>query len=435
MNNFEVFIGFDFGTSFSKICYTVNGDLYVYKKNGSPFIPTEIYYSIDDKEIYINKDVYTKRLIPVKYFKYSMVFEPIINKQIKDALPSNLTYQQINILFSIYFLACTIKEIKQIIKDKYKNINDILWEINMSAPINDYSGEIYDLYYNVLNSAYILSDDIQLNKIHINLINEIYNNVKKGISKKNDVLSIHPELFVEAVYFTNNNLHGLDYGSYMVMDIGGGTVDIGILWKRKWDNNIIYDLVVINILKYGLERFIDELKNMGIKEQDINDILKYGKHNEMTITIKNYFKKNLEKMISIEEKTPKAGIDDIINKRIYYTGGGCKLFWYKNILSSIDNKITEDEIQINLLPLNYDNSHHDVHRLIIAIELARPVDTIKKNLGSTKIINADKIITGEDFTEIEVKETNIGSPKITKINWTYNDLQDRQKELYGDDPI
>jgi len=437
MNNFEVFIGLDFGTSLSKICYNVKGDLYVYKMNDSPFIPTEIYYSIDNKEVFLNKDTYSQHLIPVKYFKYSMVFESLFNEQIMKNLPSKFTYKQINILFSIYFLASVIKEVKQeIINKHYKNtdINDIVWEINMSAPINNYHGEIYELYNDVLNSAYILSNEFLIKNIHINRINETYNKVKNGSLKKNDFLSIHPELFIEAVYLTNNNIFGLDFGSYMIMDIGGGTVDIGILWKREDGNRIFYDLVVINIIKYGVEKIIDEMENMGIKREDANIILEYGNNNKKLITINDFFIKNIKKMIDIEANIPKVGIDNIINKRIYYSGGGCNLLWYKNIVHSIkNNKITEDKIPIKSLPLNYNNN--DVHRLIIAMELARPVDSIEINMGSTIIISGEKIIPEDDFSKIEIKETNIIRPKTTQKSWTYNDLQDRQKEQYGDDPI
>jgi len=438
MSNFDVYIGLDFGTSFSKVCYNVKGDLYVYKKKDSPFIPTEIYYNTDTIEVFNNNDIYTQQLIPVKYFKYSMVFESIINKQILNNLPANLTYKQINILFSIYFLACVIKDVKQeIINKYYKNtdIKDIVWEINMSSPINDYQGKIYNLYFDVLNSAYNLANDCQLTNIHINKINDIYNKVKNGIIIKNELLSIHPELFIEAVYLTNNNLLGLDYGSYMVMDIGGGTVDIGILWRREWRNSTKYDLVVINIIKYGVERIIDELENIGIIRKDINSILERGEFNINTLIINEYFINNIEKMIDIEESDPKIGIEDIFNKRIYYTGGGCNLLWYKNIVNSINSsKITEDKIPIKSLPLNYNNKQ-DAHRLIIAMELARPVDTIEMNLGSTRIINGEKIISGNESLEFEIKETTITRSKPVQKIWTYNDLQDRQKELYGDEPI
>jgi len=434
MNNFDVFIGIDFGTSFSKICYNVKNDLYVYKKNDSPFIPTEIYYNMSNKEVFISKDIYPQQLISVKYFKYSMVFESIKNEQIMKSLPENLTYKQINILFSIYFLAFIIKEVKQEIKNKYfinTDIKNIIWEINMSSPINDYQGEIYDLYFDVLNSAYILANDYRLTNIHINIIYEIYNKVKNGKIKKNELLSIHPELFIEAVYLTNNNIIGLDYGSYMVMDIGGGTVDIGILWRRRWENRTINELVVINIIKYGVEKIIDELENIGIVRKDVNSILEHGEVNKNTIIYNDYFIKNIEQMIDIEKGDPKIGINDIFNKRIYYTGGGCNFLWYKNIVNSIKNSnITEDKIPIKSFPLNY-NIKHDVHRLIIAMELARPVDTIEMNLGSTRIINGEKIIPGNEFTEIEIKETIINRSKPTQKILTYDDLQDRQRELYG----
>lgn len=437
MSNFDVYIGLDFGTSFSKVCYNVKGDLYVYKRDASPYIPTEIYYSKENKEVFINKNLNSKHLIPVKYFKYSMVFDPIIDEKINKSLPINLTYKQINIIFSIYFLACLVKEVKhEIIKKYYKNINtdNIKWEINMSAPIDDYHREIYDLYNDVLNSAYILASEDQLEYFHIDKINEIYNNIQNNKIMKNDILSIHPELFVEAVYFTENNIYGLDYGSYMIMDIGGGTVDIGILWKRKWSNTETkYDLIVISIIQYGVEKIVDELKKIGIGKQDGVNILVYGKHDRKVESINDFFIKNIKKMIEIEGNNPKTGIDNINDKRIYYAGGGCSLLWYKNIVNSIkNNRITEDIIPINLLPLNYDNKKQDVHRLIIAMELANPVDKIERNLGTTIIINGEKIIPGDDFSKIEIIETCIirNEPR----NY-HNDLQDRQRDIYGDNPI
>jgi hypothetical protein len=363
-----------------------------------------------------------------------MVFDPIINEQIMNNLPSGFSYHHVNILFSIYFLSCIIKEVKNDIKNKYyKNINenDIKWEINMSAPINDYQGKIYDLYYNVLNSAYILANDFQTKSINIDNINKIYSSVKNGSSKKYDILSIHPELFVEAVYFTEDRKPGLDYGSYMIMDIGGGTVDIGILWRRKWENSVKYDLVVINILKYGVEIIINELNKLGIVDQDINSILKNGEYNEKIKFINDFFVKNIQKMIDIESIAPKVGIDNITKKLIYYAGGASNLLWYKNIVGQIKNNIiTEDKIPIKSSPLNYKNKQ-DAHRLIISMELAQPLDGIEMNFGSTIIINAGEIISGNDFSEFEIKEANIIRPKTTTSDERFYAGLDYQKEIYG----
>ena len=434
MSKHEVYVGLDFGTSYTKVCYNVKDDMYIYKRNDTPFIPTKIYYSKNKKEVYMHN--IKQDLILVKYFKYSMVFEPIGNKRLVNNMPEGYKYEELNIVFSIYFLACIIQEVKlEILEKHYKNTNkiDIDWEINMSAPINDYIGEIFDLYVNVLEAANILSDQVVIEGVSIEDIWNIYNGIKNGHVIKNELLSIHPELFVQAVYFTNNNPYGLNFGSYMIMDIGGGTIDIGIMWRRKWNNDVIYDLVVVNILNYGVEVIDYKLSKQGLNRDEVIKCLANTLKNDNTNYYSSIFTTNINKMLEEEFKQPLNGIDNITKKRIYYSGGGSIFPWFKQHVNSIKkHTIVEDEIQINKQPLNYNNDKKDLHRLIIAMELAQPVDMIERNLGSTIIINGNKMIPGKINPIFEVQRSEIKKLHIDQDkDCNHEKLYQLQKDLYG----
>jgi hypothetical protein len=95
-----------------------------------------------------------------------------------------------------------------------------------------------------------------------------------------------------------------------------------------------------------------------------------------------------------------------------------------------NNPIIEDNYPIDKTPVNYNND--DIHRLIIAMELAQPIEEIAKNFGSTYIISGNTEIPNY----IEVKQENISIKEDGKhVLTNYEKLQDLQKELYGDDPI
>ena len=412
MSENEVYIGIDFGTSFSKICYRVEGDLHVYMQNNTPFIPTQVFFSKDTNNVCFYK---TKEdFLCAKYFKYSMAFEPIKNQQIIKNLPSGYTYEDLNKYFSIYFLACIIKKVKHYIIEKhFPRIleSDIDWEINMSAPINNYYGDIFNLYNNVLAAASILSKQNIIQGYSIDKIEKLYESEVNTDSSNKDIY-VHPELFVQAVYFTDPKTieFGHKIGSYMIMDIGGGTVDIGIFWRRGWGDDVKFDLTVANILNYGVEVIREDLESNGISENNVQEFFQNNFRNELTDKYSSIFTLNINKMIEEEERIPRVDIEDISNKRIYYSGGGSLFPWFKKRIDSITkNIITEDKISIDIRPKDY-RSDKDLHRLIIAMVLSQPYEAIERHMGTTVIINGNRIIPGKTNPNFEVQKSEIKRP-------------------------
>jgi len=441
MAKLDVFLGIDFGTSFTKVCYNINGTTYVYKNGNSPFIPTELYYSTSNNIIFLKKSINENEVFKVKYFKYSMAFDGLHIKEISDNLPIGYKYKELANIFSIFFLSDIIKNVKKEILNftgiKPENINI---EINMSAPINDYRGGIYDLYRSVLISAFLLSqNNSESNSISIEDVKKIFKKVESEYSTSYyEQLKVHPEIFIEAVHFINKP--GYNFGSYVIMDIGGGTVDVGILWKREWEGREYFDLIVINIIKYGIEVLKNKLEK-ELNDEVIINILKnwlYENNNKKAeyIDLKKEselssdFLNNLKKMIDIEENALRNGIKDIKSKRIFYSGGGYNFSWYKKNISNIGNhQIVEDKYQIEKIPQNIDKKV-DLHRLVIAMELAQPEDRISQNMGSTTIITGQTKIPGTNNFQFDICETNI--IREVKKQMDYYDLQDRQRELYGE---
>jgi hypothetical protein len=446
MAKHDIFIGIDFGTSFSKVCYNLDDTIYVYKVNNDPFIPTEVFYSVDKKEIYLRKPSSEINICKARYFKYSMAFDGLSMEEISKKLPFGYTYKKLATMFSIFYLSFIIRDVKNEINNKLVgkiDITSINWEINMSAPINDYRGTLHQLYQNVLITANILSEKTNSKDImNINEIDKIYTEIINHKSNENinyDTLNIYPELFIEAVFFTNNP--GIDIGSYIIMDIGGGTVDVGILWKREWEGRILFDLVVVNILKYGLDVLCNKLiTGKGPDEKAILKILMEWAENksldkekyinlEQEKEFSDNFLSNIRRMLEIEATRPVVGLNDINYKRIYYSGGGFNFQWYKQKISLINSNIIEDKYFFSKLPVNYIDKS-TFHRIIIAMELAQPEETIKKNMGSTVIITDQNIIPNN--IENGTHTSNIINEKPEH---SYYDLQDRQREMYGDDPI
>ena len=239
--NLEIYIGIDFGTTFSKVSFQI-GDKEGTTKYSIRFghsggeedycLPSVLGY--DPKAqclVFTQHPEQEESLSPVRYFKYSMI-EKGVPRDDAD-LNGGWTRNDPQRICSAFYLGHLLRMVKteilnhKAVKNRYK---DIRWYVNMGVPISDFAAKPKPIYDEALNVAWQLSELSELEgSCRIDVLDEFYS---KWISHLtwNDRLNTVPELYAEIIMFLQAKT--TDSGFYGVIDIGGGTVDLAIFKKR-----------------------------------------------------------------------------------------------------------------------------------------------------------------------------------------------------------
>ena len=237
----EIYIGIDFGTTFSKVSFQV-GDLEGSTKHSIKFgnkgveedycLPSVLGYDPNSKELIFTQSPETMSgVVPVKYFKYSMI-ERGVPRDIDD-LKEGRAFNDPQRLCSAFYLGHLIRKVKNVIlehravKDRYKSIR---WYINMGVPVSDFAAKPKPIYDEALNVAWQLSElDELAQRCSIQALDEFYNKWLDH-STWSARLNTVPELYAEIIMFLQAKT--TDSGFYGVVDIGGGTMDLALFKKR-----------------------------------------------------------------------------------------------------------------------------------------------------------------------------------------------------------
>ena len=237
---FEVYIGVDFGTTYSKVAFQV-GD-----RQGATKYSLRFYHEDDEEDYCIpsvlgcSKDgrlVFTQEpedsgLIPVKYFKYSMIEKGVPRN---DRLGSVRTANDPQRLCSAFYLAHLLRMARRNIMSHRSLARaaagaEIRWYVNMGAPVNDFNAKPKPVYDEALNVAWKLSEMTNLPlEIGVEDLDKLYSQwIDPSVWDKR--LNTVPELYAEIIMFLQDK--SVDTGFYSVIDIGGGTIDMAVFFKR-----------------------------------------------------------------------------------------------------------------------------------------------------------------------------------------------------------
>lgn len=430
-----VIVGIDFGTSFTKVYFNQNGAIkqpleFIVQGKSTYFIPTQLYYNQTLNQVFFEDAPGRETL---KYFKYSMINKDLAKS---EALTSNnkSVLPKLELLCSIFYIASLIKEIKKQISEILKTSN-IQYSFNMGCPIDNYCDKNKGVYDTVLKLGYQLSlngfeDGMTINKLH-----DFYEQ-NKNCSFSN--LQTIPELYAEALWFIEQPSTG--EGIYTILDIGGGTVDFAsILVRRTEDGEKQTTIYSQNVMALGVEVLLQFMYPQTYKTQRetcINELknkhvcMPWGwepKHNQDRKLKKAHeFDVKFAGGIAEVKERNRHLMDEQYKKKIlpYYSfGGGADFKWYHSVISSHNSQFDK----ANIPPLKSQpvilNGIPD-NRLIIAEQLTR--SNFPKIEGFPWDFSREKIFSGMDRSG---DDNYISSSSSSDYKY---DLEDRQKEIYGD---
>ena len=234
-NQIDIYIGLDFGTSFTKIAYLKDknnkGVLHI---GSSCFKPTVVYYNDIKSHLSFFEPKKEEGYKQIRFFKATMV---------KEQLEYNaLRYKDFQIsgdfefLCSVFFLANIIRYSRNKLGQYFKCTPDLY--ITMGIPLfKNKTGEI--LYNKALHAAVAISEknrtiwNMSISDLRTfsdealtDFNNDYYDFRKEGFQN-----GTMPELFAESLYLLGRRDFAPGY--YYIVDIGGGTADFAFIHKDK----------------------------------------------------------------------------------------------------------------------------------------------------------------------------------------------------------
>jgi len=240
----EVYLGIDFGTTFTKVSYrlgTVGAKVHSvsFLKPGDRFrgeenhcMPSKVWLDPNDGGSLVFDAAPDPRLQEVRYFKYGMIERRILEEQSVD-FPTEKLKNDVMRLCSAFYLANLIYEVKEKISAQNPNVfntyneDEIRWYVNMGVPVSDCDSEQKSVYDEVLNVAWEIAGDDVSACMGLQFLDGLYERFKDCRSHR---LKTVPELFAESLMIWQGTRFGT--GFYTVIDIGGGTADIAVFYKK-----------------------------------------------------------------------------------------------------------------------------------------------------------------------------------------------------------
>jgi hypothetical protein len=383
----SITIGIDFGASYSKVCFNENKQVNTILFDSSEYRPSILYYNHKIKVIYYINSGNESNIEQIKYFKYSMVDDSLPKSKY---LVDEQIYTSAETLCSIFYIACLIKESKAYIIQSYKerNINLVPdWSITMGVPIVNYENKNKSLYDKIFHIAIKLSDTLLDDSIGLWELNNFYQeNVDINIPRfQESPFNTLPELYAECLSFLQDR--NVPLGVYAVVDIGGATVDMAVIYKESANK---FSIVSKDIQPLGIEIVISNIIRQNTPRESVEECL--HKHiinpDYIDTTAEHCYFERLRMMfaqLAIEIKSKYSARDALIKQKgilkIILCGGGGNYKWYENcILSNKENLFRALDIgyHLEIIPLRklLDASGINNHRLLIAKGLAQRVEDI-----------------------------------------------------------
>lgn len=272
----QVYIGIDFGTTYTKVSYMIapSNTRYSIKFNETKqgyFKPSIVYVDEKETEVAFNYFDYSKE---VKYFKYSMIDETLLNEETEGSVISVPKAR----LFSAFYLGCLIRIIKQEIVKNPELANystEPEWYINIGVPIGNYdeTDKVHkDVYNVVLNVGYQFSSSPDFSeRINLEQFQTFYlQHEKDYLSNLNSI----SELYAEILMYHQDNM--VPEGFYAIVDVGGGTVDVATFYKYiSKEEGTQVECISQKVESLGVESLINKIANNADSEEDREQIREY----------------------------------------------------------------------------------------------------------------------------------------------------------------
>lgn len=426
----QVFIGLDFGTTFTKVSYRVTPALTWTVKTmkffgeEDPYLfPSIVWIGPDDNNSahiqYQEPFDSESKMVPVKYFKYSMVLPGLVQDPQVDSMIRS-TKNGLRIV-SAFFLGNLLKDIRDtIVRDEKLSPGRIQWFVNLGVPAGT-SGphakfrpevpdqEVEEVFSEVLNVAWKLSHtQFALDGgMLLADLDRFYDESKN--ERDSTHLNCIPELYAEVLlYYQDKNV---PEGFYCVVDVGGGTVDVAVFYKEFVEGNTEVSCVAHAVAPLGFESLLERVASPPIDEQRRNaigslpipyDVLgHFGRMKDNPDIMPDRFDDAVHQfelafgkhcLEEVRMELPNLVRKETINRHdfsLFLLGGGRSVQFYRDVIGHMSNALKdagfpgkrERDILDYVRGINrfavVDNS-----RVLISQMLAQPFNEIPKLDGS-----------------------------------------------------
>jgi hypothetical protein len=320
---------------------------------------------------------------------------------IDDSLPRNknlssliLVTQPSEILCSLFFLVCVINEAKGYVRNHFmKNLGniEIEWSITMGVPIEKCENENHQLYDKLLNIANKMSGNQKNLSISIKDL-DIYYQKNQDVSiphfQESNINTL-PELYAESLAFLQSR--NVDTGVYAIVDIGGATVDMAMMFKEIRGDITRFSIVSRNIKPLGIEivsnkvvydiKDIEQARGEMRNQKNILD----QRYNSSEREYKEKFKEAFATIVvDLKKKNVHINFKHVLDNnktlQVIICGGGANYKWYENGILQTRGQLRNilvDGLKLEIKPVEkLLPKHINNHRLLIAYTLALPVENI-----------------------------------------------------------
>jgi hypothetical protein len=345
----NITIGFDFGSSTTKVCYRLEADRL--DKQGVVRFSNETSSSgslFRDSVVYISSDL---QYIGWKPFKDSRPF-PFFKSLLIDHHSDPRKGETIREICA-YFLASVLATCMQYIQyaeSKHLNNKEIRWLLNFGLPVERNQPDLEASFKEVVNVAILLNDVVHFHPIIRMerwkvLYKDYIQKVPEGI-----YATFTPELLAEVINVFEDP--EVEQGLSMIIDVGSATVDIAVvdLDRRSSEAFYLVDFISAKVGALGVDSTARMLgsHNSSKSYAELKESLQLEKHFSCVY--------NMLKDLNLEIKGLEGYGDSLLNKfrgllaatcmdakatsilprlksmrsiPLYLLGGGNTYHWYK----------------------------------------------------------------------------------------------------------
>lgn len=428
-NEIDIVLGFDFGTSSSKIVIRDSGRQTAYAvpfgslacSGNSYLIPTKIFIS-DDGNLSLSPAQYSFGSLKIHLMDSpeKIIFSAQSASVTINAAELAAAYMAIVIRRARYWF---LKQMKLVYKDTH-----IYWHVNLGIPSKNYDDhKIRKTFQTIAMAAWRISRSDSI--INIAEVKKYLKEAANHLASKEDALNsnadedlwlhpdyvtTHPEVIMEVVGYAHSPLR--INGLHMLVDVGATTLDTATFLIRSHSGEDVFTLLATKVERYGTMELhkhrVHALKNSmqeclsRMSNIDPTLPLPDSTHYERQVA-KNYLSQN----DSIFFKECRSNIGELVRYTkeardpnsaawaaglpVFICGGGARNPIYKDLIESLGSKIAEsltnfNEFSIKAIPqpqkLNAPElPHNEYDRLAVAYGLSFTSDEIGKVIPESKV--------------------------------------------------
>lgn len=440
----SVYIGLDFGTTFTKAAFEI-APSNVHKKYSIKFgtgntakdyyLPSVLYFDKGNGKLKLMND--TGKLEEIRYFKYNMISDALQkNKVINDpSFHTNIPKEQ---LCCVFFLGNVIHLIRMAVNDQFGDtvLNEgTSWYINMGVPLEAHKeDERAQLYKKVLEIAYLFEQKYQgQTSIGIHELDDFF---AEHMAESNPNMNILPEIYAEVLLY--QQYLNAPAGFYTVVDIGGGTEDIATFLKMTDELGEKVECLAQNVISCGYdsvsEKIVERLNKTSVKKaksflrKDIdfnNDTalrenvppeVNYEALIDARKQCRTLFGACVQRARKTREDILKQTVSACLPMHVFVMGGARDVAFYRSSIEHMKKAqetagipFFKDADVFDYVGKNTRLEIRNDQRLVISQMLAQPYEMIP---------------------EIDKMPWDLKEQDVTSKGLTWYELQERQNELY-----